>query len=240
MTKTVKSPKGNDLPLINLKGKDYLMVAHRIQWLNEAVENFTVSTEFLSIDDTQTVARALVQVFKDGKLVKSATATKRETKQDFSDHTEKAETAAIGRALAMLGYGTQFAIADLDEGDRIADTPLKGKENVLEQQTKTVATTILHYSPNGQSVHTNTDSTTNGKRKENTTANVPVDSGAKSTRPIKELITAAFKILEAQKKITKEEFKTKYQKGQGLSSMDEKGMLVLLDQVKKDFPHLNL
>ena len=51
-------------------------------------------------------------------------STKRETKKDFSDHTEKAETSAVGRALAMLGYGTQFAISDLDEGDRIVDSPV--------------------------------------------------------------------------------------------------------------------
>jgi hypothetical protein len=61
---------------------------------------------------------------KDGKVKKSATATKRETKKDFSDHTEKAETSAVGRALAMLGYGTQFALSDLDEGNRLADSPL--------------------------------------------------------------------------------------------------------------------
>ena len=33
--KTVQTPKGTVLPLTNLKGKDYLMVAYRIQWFNE-------------------------------------------------------------------------------------------------------------------------------------------------------------------------------------------------------------
>ena len=40
-----------------------------------------------------------------------------ESKRDFADYLEKAETKAVGRALAMLGYGTQFA-PDLDEGNR--------------------------------------------------------------------------------------------------------------------------
>lgn len=123
--KTVTTPKGTALPLVNLKGKDYLMVGHRLQWFNEAETNFRIETDFLLVNDDQTVARAIVTVFdKEGKEVKRASATKRETKKDFSDHTEKAETSAVGRALAMLGYGTQFAISDLDEGDRIVDSPV--------------------------------------------------------------------------------------------------------------------
>lgn len=125
MSKVFTTPKGTNLPLTNLKGKDYLMVAYRIQWMNEEVPSFDIHTEFLLLTDEQTVARATIVVAdKDGRVIKKAVATKRETKKDFSDHTEKAETSAIGRALAMLGYGTQFAIADLDEGERLADSPL--------------------------------------------------------------------------------------------------------------------
>ena len=46
-----------------------------------------------------------------------------ESVKDFGDYLEKAETKAVGRALAMLGYGTQFA-PELDEGDRIVDSPV--------------------------------------------------------------------------------------------------------------------
>jgi hypothetical protein len=139
MSKTVKSPKGNDLPLTNLKGKDYLMVAYRIQWLNEdpSVGSFDIQTSFSQISDEQTVAHCKVILYDTtGKFLRAATATKRETKKDFSDHTEKAETSAIGRALAMLGYGTQFAIADLDEGERLADSPLVGGSVTSEVPVK--------------------------------------------------------------------------------------------------------
>lgn len=137
MSKTVNTPKGTKLPLVNLKGKDYLMVAYRIQWFNEEVPNFYIDTQFLSIDDEQTVAKATVSVLGDGGLiVKRATATKRETKKDFSDHTEKAETSAIGRALAMLGFGTQFAISDLDEGERLADSPLVNTKEVSSKDVE--------------------------------------------------------------------------------------------------------
>ena len=144
--KTVTTPKGTALPLANLKGKDYLMVAHRLQWFNETETNFRIETDFLLVNDDQTVARAVVTVFdKEGKELKRASATKRETKKDFSDHTEKAETSAVGRALAMLGYGTQFAISDLDEGDRIVDSPVTdtrqqaASSTAVTQLQKTVA-----------------------------------------------------------------------------------------------------
>ena len=135
--KTVQTPKGTVLPLTNLKGKDYLMVAYRIQWMNEEYPNFKITTDFPLVNDEQTIARAEVTLMDDsGKVLRSATATKRETKKDFGDHTEKAETAAIGRALAMLGFGTQFAIADLDEGERIVDAPVVNTKESASAKTE--------------------------------------------------------------------------------------------------------
>lgn len=125
MSDVVVTEKGTTLPLLNLKGKKYLMVAYRLQWLSEKYENYTIDTEFPILSDEQTVAKATVTLFdKEGKVIRRAMATKRETKKDFPDHAEKAETAAIGRALSMLGLGTQHAISDLDEGNRLADSPL--------------------------------------------------------------------------------------------------------------------
>lgn len=141
--KTVTTPKGTALPLANLKGKDYLLVAHRLQWFNEAETNFRIETDFLLVNDEQTVARAVVTVFdKEGKEIKRASATKRETRKDFSDHTEKAETSSVGRALAMLGYGTQFAISDLDEGDRIVDSPVVDARTVASSTITNLETNV--------------------------------------------------------------------------------------------------
>src|SRR5215212_7665152 len=56
-----------------------------------------------------------------------ATARKKETEIGFPDYIEKAETGAIGRALAMCGYGTLQA-PEFDEQDRLADAPVE-KQN---------------------------------------------------------------------------------------------------------------
>ena len=125
MSNTFKTNKGTELPLMNLKGKPYLQVAHRFVMLNDDTQRFVIKTEFPVLTSEETVCHAHVIICNEiGEAVRQATGTKRETKKDFADHTEKAETGAIGRALAMLGYGTQFAVQDMDEGERLADAPV--------------------------------------------------------------------------------------------------------------------
>lgn len=58
-----------------------------------------------------------------GNMIKRASATKSERAVDFPDFIEKANTGAVGRALAMIGFGTQFA-PEFDEGSRIVDAPV--------------------------------------------------------------------------------------------------------------------
>lgn len=138
--KTVQTKKGTVLPLTNLKGKDYLMVAYRIQWFSEEVPSFHINTQFLVLDDVQTVAQVTVIVLNEqGQAVRKAVGSKRETKADFGDHMEKAETGALGRALIQLGYGTQYALADLDEGHRIVDSPLVDTKPSTINKEATVA-----------------------------------------------------------------------------------------------------
>ena len=137
MNDSVKTKKGTDLPLMKLKGKDYMMVAYRMIWFNEEVTRSKISTEFLLINDEQTICKAVVQILnEEGNVIKEATGTKRETRKDFPDHSEKAETGAIGRAITALGYGTAYALADLDEGDRIIDAPLAYQKPVQKVADK--------------------------------------------------------------------------------------------------------
>jgi hypothetical protein len=144
--KTVRTAKGTELPLLNLKGKDYLQVAHRIQWFTEEEKKFAIETEFLVLTDEQTVCRAHITTYNDeDQVIRKAMATKRETKKDFPDHTEKAETGSIGRALVELGYGTQFALSDLEEDMRLADSPVvdvKVRTTPATTETKTVLDAI--------------------------------------------------------------------------------------------------
>lgn len=123
MSNTVKTPKGSELPLLNLKGKAYLQVAHRLVWFREDHPDWSIETEYVSVTDKAATARAVI---KDGSGRVIATGHKFENQQGFPDFLEKSETGAIGRALALCGYGTQFT-DDLEEGERIVDSPVQTK-----------------------------------------------------------------------------------------------------------------
>lgn len=125
-----KTKAGTELPLLNLKGKEYLQVCWRLVWFREERLDWSVETELLQVNEKATLARAIIRDAQ-GRVV--ATAHKSENVQGFADHSEKAETGAIGRALALCGFGTQFAADELDEGKRLADAPIGTSSNRVEE-----------------------------------------------------------------------------------------------------------
>ncbi len=107
--------------LMKLKGKDYLEVKWRLVWFREERPSWGIETEPLVLEDKKAVFRANIKD-ETGRIL--ATGTKMETPSGFADFVEKAETGSIGRALAALGFGTQFA-PELEEGERIVDAPVE-------------------------------------------------------------------------------------------------------------------
>lgn len=133
--------------LTKLQGKDYLEVKWRLVWFRELCPQGTIDTEELEYDAEREVEaevsvwnaekRRSEKVLKrakgyaryraivtDGKGAR-ATGTKSENAAQFGDYGEKAETGSIGRALAALGYGTQFTGDEFYEGERIVDSPVE-------------------------------------------------------------------------------------------------------------------
>ena len=108
--------------LINLKGKPYLPVAGRIAIIRAENKPYSIKTSPLQIDMEGGFAVFQAEVWLDGVLL--GMGTKQESKRDFADFVEKAETGAIGRALAIAGFGTIYALQDFDEGERLADAPV--------------------------------------------------------------------------------------------------------------------
>lgn len=140
-----KTPKGTELPLLDLRGKPYLQVAHRLVWFREEHADWTIETELIQSTDQLSVTRAMIKDAS-GKIM--ATAHKQETRQGFADHLEKSETGAVGRALAMCGYGTQFA-PELDEEDRIVDAPTQRSRVQPPQQSRDEFSIPDHSIPTG-------------------------------------------------------------------------------------------
>lgn len=145
------NPREHLMQIPNKGGKaDYLPVQWRLVWFREQCPDGVIETEMVLLDlDRETeeegyawnqetrrsekimkraqglaIFRATVRDGKGG----IATGYKSEKAASFADFIEKAETGAIGRALAALGYGTQFA-PELNEEHRIVDAPVEQRDD---------------------------------------------------------------------------------------------------------------
>ena len=109
--------------LIKIKGKDYAPVALRVQeFRKDKGDAWRIETMLIHLDETRVIYKAIVL---DANGIIIATGHGSSTFGGKAVYTgrepEKAETSAVGRALAFIGYGTD----DLLEDDRehLADSP---------------------------------------------------------------------------------------------------------------------
>ena len=108
---------------------DYLEVKWRLLWLRTEQPNSVIETDLVSHDEGRAIFRARVLLPSGG----SATGWGHETAGGFEDYLEKAETKALGRALAALGYGTQFCedfesgASDADDGGRASESERRNR-----------------------------------------------------------------------------------------------------------------
>ena len=141
------NPNEHTIQIRNRNGyADYLPVQWRLVWFRDQCPEGTIETELIHLDlDRETEEELAVwdeEQNQSSKVVKRAkglvifratvkdgkggvaTGTKSEKAASFPDYIEKAETGAIGRALAALGFGTQFTGDELNEEHRIVDSPV--------------------------------------------------------------------------------------------------------------------
>lgn len=111
--------------LTKVGGSDYLEVKWRLVWLRQRHPDAVIETTLVEHNADAAVFRAVVTIPQGG----SASGWGSESMADFRDYIEKAETKAIGRALAALGFGTQFCPDfDFEGGNgarlKVVDSPI--------------------------------------------------------------------------------------------------------------------
>ena len=171
--------------------KDYLPVQWRLVWFREQCPQGTIDTDEREIDlDREVEEEVFVwnnEKRRSEKVVKRAkgyarfkatvtdgkggraTGTKSENAASFPDYIEKAETGAIGRALAALGFGTQFA-PELSEAHRIVDSPVDRAPNGYEGNGSNVNAPLTPMRPVA------VNNSTNGNGSSSTSAPAAVET----------------------------------------------------------------
>ncbi|MEX2237054.1 MAG: hypothetical protein WEB00_05925 [Dehalococcoidia bacterium] len=97
--------------LRSFRGSEYLEVKWRVVWLRSEHPEATIETEMVKQSAPTSRGEPGMAIFRARVAIPGAgeaTGWGSETSSDFRDYIEKAETKALGRALAALGYGTQF------------------------------------------------------------------------------------------------------------------------------------
>lgn len=113
--------------LITINGEQYLEVKWRLVWLRNIFPDASVTTELIDHTNGRAIFRATANLPSGA----SATGWGSESAEHFPEYIEAAETKALGRCLAALGFGSQFCTDfDLAENhDILADSPVRTVES---------------------------------------------------------------------------------------------------------------
>ena len=108
--------------LTKVSGSDYLEVKWRLVWLRDVHPDAVIDTELVEHNGQHAVVHARITLPSGA----ASSGYGSEGLDDFANYIEKAETKALGRALAALGFGTQFC-PDFEYGahaGHVVDSPV--------------------------------------------------------------------------------------------------------------------
>jgi hypothetical protein len=106
--------------IVNIKGKDYMTVARRVELAHEEKAFEKLSTEVISHNPVVIKAVVIIKG-REFSGISSVSLTSERMIEKYNPY-EVAETSAVGRALGFAGYGIVDGIASADEMHKSAGT----------------------------------------------------------------------------------------------------------------------
>lgn len=99
----------------NIKGKEYAQVNQRIKAFRMVFPDGFIRTSIVHMEDDMVVMRT--EVGLDDEVLATGYAYEREGSSmiNKTSYLENAETSSVGRALGMLGFGIDMAVASAEE-----------------------------------------------------------------------------------------------------------------------------
>ena len=100
----------------NIKGKEYVDVANRIQAFRQMFPEGRIETEILKHENGTVLIKATISSV-DGRILATGHAFENQNASmiNKTSYIENCETSAIGRALGNLGIGSTQSIASVEE-----------------------------------------------------------------------------------------------------------------------------
>lgn len=99
----------------DIKGKQYAEVAQRIQALRQLLPDCSITTEIINFDGNSILCKS--SVIYGGVVLATGLAFEQRTSTgvNSTSFVENCETSAVGRAIGMLGIGSEEAICSVEE-----------------------------------------------------------------------------------------------------------------------------
>lgn len=112
--------------------KKYALVAERVQAFRELCPDGLITTEILYMQDGAVTMKASIYD-EGGKLLATGLAQEKDGSSfiNKTSYIENCETSAVGRALAMLGIGSECSMASAEE---VANAQIQQKQAEERQQ----------------------------------------------------------------------------------------------------------
>lgn len=135
-----------------IKGKEYAMVNERIKAFRMLYPNGSIKTYIENLENGMCLIRAVVED-ELGRVLGTGHAYELEGSSNINktSYIENCETSAVGRALAMCGFGIDISIASAEELEQaIANQPIsavtaKALLTLLEENDIEVGTILRLY-----------------------------------------------------------------------------------------------
>ena len=116
ITKEKRAAANSGIPTINIKGKNYAIVAARLNAFWEVCPDGTIETEVIHFDEKCVLMKAAVYDEKEHLLgTGHAEEEKEASRINSTSYVENCETSAIGRALAAAGFGSEENMSSAEE-----------------------------------------------------------------------------------------------------------------------------
>ena len=122
---------------IEVKGKNYTCVAARISAFRELCPVGAISTEILSLADGVVTMKTTI-TDENGKILATGMAQEKETSSNINktSYIENCETSAVGRALGMLGIGSDEQMSSAEEVANAINNQGKEQDNNKAERAK--------------------------------------------------------------------------------------------------------